>query len=131
MAHTKAGGSTHLGRDSASKRLGVKLFDGQVAKAGNILIRQRGSKFLAGTNVRKGADDTLYSVMDGIVKFSSKINKTFTDDHEMVFRRGEFASSRTLGVRTDKAAMDIPRSMMVKMKDPKQKMTVEIIGRKK
>lgn len=77
MATTKSSGSTRLGRDSASKRLGVKLFDGQVAKAGNILIRQRGSKFLAGTNVRKGADDTLYSVINGIVKFSSKIKRSF------------------------------------------------------
>lgn len=77
MASTKSSGSTRLGRDSASKRLGVKLFDGQVAKAGNILIRQRGSKFLAGTNVRQGADDTLYSVVDGIVKFSEKVKKSF------------------------------------------------------
>ncbi|MBS3176404.1 DUF371 domain-containing protein [Candidatus Woesearchaeota archaeon] len=78
-------------------------------------------------------DEIIVDVIVGNQKFSfsSKINKTFTDDHEMVFRRGEFASSRTLGVRTDKAAMDIPRSMMEKMKDPKQKMTVEIIGRKK
>jgi len=72
MAHTKAGGSTKLGRDSESKRLGVKLFAGEKARAGNILVRQRGSKFIAGKNVRKGGDDTLYAVAEGTIKFSDK-----------------------------------------------------------
>jgi large subunit ribosomal protein L27 len=72
MAHKKAGGSTALGRDSQSKRLGVKLFGGQVAKIGNILIRQRGTKWHAGKNVRIGSDDTLYAVSSGVVKFTSK-----------------------------------------------------------
>ena len=75
MAHTKAGGSTKLGRDSESKRLGVKVYDGQKIGAGEIIIRQRGSKYLAGGNVRRGGDDTLYSAINGQVKFSSK-NKT-------------------------------------------------------
>ncbi len=75
MAHTKAGGSTKLGRDSAAQRLGVKLFDGQIAKAGAVLIRQRGSKFLAGNNVGKGKDDTLYALKSGAIKFST-VKKT-------------------------------------------------------
>ena len=72
MAHKKAGGSTGLGRDSQSKRLGVKLFAGQKAKAGNILVRQRGTKFHPGDNVRKGKDDTLFAVADGKVQFEKK-----------------------------------------------------------
>lgn len=78
MAHRKAGGSTQLGRDSISKRLGVKIFGNQKVSAGNIIIRQRGSKWRAGENVRQGEDDTLYSVIDGIVKFAKKKVRTFT-----------------------------------------------------
>lgn len=74
MAHKKAGGSTSLGRDSVSKRLGVKLFAGQFAKAGNILVRQRGSKFNPGLNVKKGVDDTLFATISGFIKFR-KIKK--------------------------------------------------------
>ena len=69
MAHRKAGGSTKLGRDSISKRLGVKLTQDQTAKAGSIIIRQRGSKFSPGKNVRKGADDTLYATKAGKIHF--------------------------------------------------------------
>ena len=72
MAHTKAGGSAKNLRDSKSKRLGVKRFDGQSVKAGDILIRQRGTKFVPGKGVRKGRDDTLYAVLEGKVNFSSK-----------------------------------------------------------
>ncbi|MCR4322677.1 MAG: 50S ribosomal protein L27 [Candidatus Azambacteria bacterium] len=72
MATTKSSGSTRLGRDSQAKRLGVKLFDGEVVRPGNIIIRQRGTKFLAGTNVRMGADNTLYSAVEGKVKFSTR-----------------------------------------------------------
>jgi large subunit ribosomal protein L27 len=77
MAHTKAAGSTRLGRESHSKRLGIKLFAGQAAKAGNILVRQRGTKWVAGKNVRRGNDDTLYAAKDGVVKFASKTLKRF------------------------------------------------------
>lgn len=77
MAHKKAGGSTSLGRDSESKRLGVKLFGGQKAAAGNVLIRQRGSKYEAGKNVRQGSDDTLYASKDGIVQFQKKQLRRF------------------------------------------------------
>ncbi len=72
MAHKKAGGSTALGRDSQAKRLGVKLFGGQAAKTGNIIVRQRGTKWHPGKNVRIGGDDTIYAVADGVVKFTSK-----------------------------------------------------------
>lgn len=85
MAHKKAGGSTALGRDSQSKRLGVKLFGGQVAKVGSILVRQRGTKWHAGTNVRKGGDDTLFSVASGPVKYTSKKVRGF--DGELHQRR--------------------------------------------
>ena len=72
MAHKKAGGSTSLGRDSQSKRLGVKMTTGQAARPGSIIVRQRGTKFHPGKNVRRGNDDTLYSVIEGKVKFSTK-----------------------------------------------------------
>lgn len=77
MAHKKAGGSTALGRDSASKRLGVKLFAGQKADAGNVLVKQRGTKFGAGKNVRVGADDTLYAAKAGTVQFQKKQLRRF------------------------------------------------------
>nr|AYR06353.1 ribosomal protein L27 [Renouxia sp.] len=69
MAHKKGSGSTKNGRDSKSKRLGVKKFGGQRVYAGNILVRQRGMKFSPGCNVKIGRDDTLFSLISGIVKF--------------------------------------------------------------
>lgn len=72
MAHKKAGGSTRNGRDSESKRLGVKIFGGQVVKPGNIIVRQRGTKFHPGENVGCGRDHTLFAKADGQVQFSVK-----------------------------------------------------------
>jgi len=72
MAHKKAGSSTALGRDSAAQRLGLKASDGQKVKAGEILVRQRGTKFHPGKNVKRGGDDTLYSTKAGLVKFSRR-----------------------------------------------------------
>ncbi len=72
MAHKKAGGSTRNGRDSESKRLGVKLFGGQLANAGSIIIRQRGTRYHAGENVGVGRDHTLFATADGHVKFEKK-----------------------------------------------------------
>lgn len=72
MAHKKAGGSTRNGRDSESKRLGVKRYGGQEVLAGNILVRQRGTKFHAGVNVGIGKDHTLFAKSDGVVKFEVK-----------------------------------------------------------
>jgi len=72
MAHKKAGGSSRNGRDSESKRLGVKRYAGQEVLAGNILIRQRGTKFHPGKNVGRGKDDTLFATANGKVEFSRK-----------------------------------------------------------
>lgn len=75
MAHKKAGGSTRNGRDSESKRLGVKRFGGQFVLAGNILVRQRGTRFHAGENVGVGKDHTLFAKADGVVVFQQKGEK--------------------------------------------------------
>ncbi len=69
MAHKKAGGSTKNGRDSNAQRLGVKRFGGQFVTAGSILVRQRGTKFHPGVNVGRGGDDTLFALIDGVVRF--------------------------------------------------------------
>ena len=72
MAHKKGVGSSRNGRDSQSQRLGIKRFGGQFVKAGNILVRQRGTKFHPGNNVKKGSDDTLFAIIDGVVNFERK-----------------------------------------------------------
>ena len=72
MAHTKAKGSTKLGRESESKRLGVKVNHAQAVGAGEVIIRQRGTKYHPGRNVRRGRDDTLYALKGGTVKFATK-----------------------------------------------------------
>ncbi len=78
MAHKKGAGSSRNGRDSESKRLGVKLFGGQIAKAGNIIVRQRGTKHNPGLNVGLGKDHTLFALTDGEVEFKrKKDNKTY------------------------------------------------------
>ncbi len=77
MAHKKAAGSTKNGRDSIAKRLGVKVFGGQTVKAGNIIIRQRGSKFFAGHNASMGKDHTIFALADGVVNFSERQLKKY------------------------------------------------------
>ena len=77
MSTSKSTGASRLGRDSAAKRLGVKIYAGQPAKTGMIIIRQRGTKYLVGKNVKKGSDDTIYAAKDGIVRFSNKLKKLF------------------------------------------------------
>lgn len=77
MASKASGGSTKNGRDSHSKRLGVKRFDGQIVRAGNILVRQRGTKIYPGKNVGMGSDFTLFALVDGVVKFETIRNKKF------------------------------------------------------
>ncbi len=84
MAKTKSAGSTRLGRDSAAQRLGIKLFGGQLANAGSIIIRQRGTKFLPGMNVKQGKDDTLYSIKSGIVQFKTVRKKRFDGSQKLV-----------------------------------------------
>ncbi len=77
MATTKSAGTTKLGRDSRPKYLGVKLYGGQKAKSGAIIIRQRGTRFLPGKNVGRGNDDTLFALKEGVVKFSTKKKNNF------------------------------------------------------
>lgn len=84
MAKTKAAGSSKLGRDSQPKYLGVKLFAGQKSKIGQILIRQRGTKFLPGKNVKKGGDDTLYAMKEGVVYFTTKRKIRFNNSQRIV-----------------------------------------------
>lgn len=74
MAHKKGQGSTRNGRDSESKRLGVKKYGGETVRAGNIIVRQRGTKFHPGENVNRGSDDTLFAVSDGVVSFRTRAN---------------------------------------------------------
>lgn len=93
MAHRKAGGSTRLGRDSISKRLGVKIYGSQRAVSGNVIVRQRGTKIHPGANVRRGADDTLYATADGTVTFADKKVKDFT---------GKVVSRKFVEVTADK-----------------------------
>jgi large subunit ribosomal protein L27 len=84
MAHKKGEGSSRNGRESHSKRLGVKIFGGQLAIAGNIIVRQRGTKFHPGKNVGMGKDHTLFALTNGIVKFSTKRNgRTFVSVEEV------------------------------------------------
>ena len=77
MAHKKSGGSSRNGRDSESKRLGVKKFGGERALAGNIIVRQRGTKFHAGTNVGVGKDHTLFATADGRVRFLTRSGRAY------------------------------------------------------
>jgi large subunit ribosomal protein L27 len=78
MAHKAAGGSTQLGRDSQPKYLGVKIFGGQKVGVGQIIVRQRGTKYAPGKNVRLGKDHTIYSMTNGIVEFKQKMLRKFT-----------------------------------------------------
>lgn len=78
MAHTKAGGSTKLGRDSASKRLGVKLFGGQAVKAGDILVRQRGTRIEPGVGTSLGKDQTIFAIRPGTATYTTKKIVKFT-----------------------------------------------------
>jgi len=79
MAHKKSGGSAKNGRDSISKRLGVKKYGGEKINAGSIIIRQRGSKFNPGLNVGMGKDDTLFALTSGVVRFVTKSKKKFVE----------------------------------------------------
>jgi len=84
VSTTKSAGATKLGRDSQPKYLGIKLYEGQKARPGMVIIRQRGTKFFAGKNVRKGADDTLYSLKEGKVNFITKKKKRFDGSSRLV-----------------------------------------------
>lgn len=84
MSKTKASGTSRLGRDARPKYLGVKLFAGQKAQKGSIIVRQRGSRVIAGKNVKMGKDNTLYAVKEGIVSFSTKRKKLFDGSQRVV-----------------------------------------------
>ena len=84
MATTKSGGSTRLGRDSQPKYLGIKLFAGQKVKPGMIIVKQRGTKFLPGKNVKRGGDDTLYAMKEGAVSFAAKRKVKFDGSQRIV-----------------------------------------------
>ena len=84
MSKTKSTGSTSLGRDSQPKYLGIKLFAGQKAEPGQILVRQRGTKVLAGKNVKRAKDDTLYALKQGVVSFKTKRKKRFDNSQRKV-----------------------------------------------
>lgn len=77
MSTSKSTGASRLGRDSAAQRLGIKVYGGQVAKVGEIIVRQRGTRYLVGKNVKKGSDDTIYAATTGTVRFSSRLKKLF------------------------------------------------------
>ena len=79
MAHKKAGGSTAKNRDSAGKRLGVKVYAGETVSPGNIIVRQRGTRFYAGIGTMLGKDHTVFAVTQGVVKFRQKLGKKFID----------------------------------------------------
>ncbi|MCL4313226.1 MAG: 50S ribosomal protein L27 [Actinobacteria bacterium] len=79
MSKTKGGGSTRNGRDSASKRLGVKVSDGMTVRAGSIIVRQRGTHFHPGMNVGRGSDDTLFAKVSGVVKFNERKGHKLVD----------------------------------------------------
>jgi large subunit ribosomal protein L27 len=81
MSKTKGGGSTKNGRDSQSKRLGVKAYDGTLVTAGSIIVRQRGTRIYPGHNVGRGGDDTLFALVEGKVKFGQRNNKKLVDIH--------------------------------------------------
>ena len=84
MAKTKAAGSTRLGRDSLPKYLGIKLFGGQKARPGQVIVKQRGTKFLPGKNVKRGRDDTLFATAEGVVSFSTKRKRKFDNSQRIV-----------------------------------------------
>ena len=84
MSKTKATGTTKLGRDSKPKYLGVKLFGGEKVRPGMIIIKQRGTKFLPGKNVKRGSDDTLYAMKEGAVKFATTRKKNFNNSKRTV-----------------------------------------------
>ncbi len=77
MSTSKSTGGSKLGRDSAAQRLGIKKYAGEVVKTGNIIVRQRGTKYLPGKNVKQGSDDTIYALQPGVVRFTTKLKKLF------------------------------------------------------
>ena len=84
MSTSKSSGSSRLGRDSAAQRLGIKMYAGEAIKTGMIIVRQRGTRYLPGKNVKRGSDDTLYADRDGVVRFATKQKKLFNGKRRQV-----------------------------------------------
>jgi len=116
MAHRKAGGSTQLGRDSISKRLGVKIFGNQKVAKGNIIVRQRGTKFHPGVNVMRGGDDTLFALAGGYVEFSTKQVKNYT---------GKLVNRRFVSVVAEKKTVKKEISKTTKKTTAKKKVAAK------
>jgi large subunit ribosomal protein L27 len=112
MAHTKAKGTTKLGRDSESKRLGVKIFGGSPIKCGQIIIRQRGTVYMPGDGVRRGGDDTLYAVRDGLVNFKKTRYTNFTGNKRMKQVVSVVGNSDKLKVKSEKVKVEIAEKPM-------------------
>ncbi len=84
MSTSKSSGSSRLGRDSAAQRLGIKMYAGEVIKTGMIIVRQRGTRYLPGKNVKRGSDDTLYANSNGVVRFATRLKKIFNGSQREV-----------------------------------------------
>lgn len=84
MSTSKSSGSSRLGRDSAAQRLGIKMYAGEVIKTGMIIVRQRGTRYIPGKNVKIGSDDTLYAGRDGVVRFATRLKKLFNGTQRKV-----------------------------------------------
>lgn len=116
MSHKNSGGVSRLGRDSASQRLGVKISDGEVCKVGNIIIRQRGTKYFPGLNVSRGNDDTLFATMAGFVKYTTKNKKKFN---------GKAAKVKVVSVVAERMPTAKPKVEKTKEEKPKAEKTLE------
>lgn len=124
MAHTKAKGTTKLGRDSQSQRLGVKIFGGSQIKCGQIIIRQRGTKYLPGEGVKRGNDDTLYAIRDGVVKFVQTRYTNFTGNKKMktvVLVEDQGSKTRDHKSKVEKETPDAPKSEKFNSKEKQEK----------
>ena len=84
MSTSKSSGSSRLGRDSAAQRLGIKMYAGEKIKTGMIIVRQRGTRYLPGKNVKRGSDDTLYALKPGVVRFATRLKKLFNGTQRQV-----------------------------------------------
>lgn len=122
MAHTKAKGTTKLGRDSESQRLGVKIYGGSAIRCGQIIIRQRGTAFFAGDGVKTGRDDTLYAVRDGIVEFK-KVRYLNFNGNKKLKQRVSIIQNANLKMHNDNANLKIidTKQTEIVMTSPKAK----------
>jgi len=109
MAHTKAKGTTKLGRDSESKRLGVKIYGGSPIKCGQIIIRQRGTAYLPGDGVKRGGDDTLYAIRDGIVNFKKTKYTNFTGNKKLKQIVSVVEDTSKVKVKSTKVTAEAPK----------------------